>query len=122
MGKILIKGLRCFGRHGVNDFEKQKGQIFVVDATLTLDLTPVCKSDALEDTVNYSSAVKAIRRSMDTDCFDTIEAAAGKLCRILLEEFPLLDEVEITLHKPRAPIAADFDTVSVCVSLKREAL
>ncbi len=43
---------------------------------------------------------------------------AGKPCDELLGRFPEIREVDLTLYKPRAPIAADFETVAV--QLKRK--
>lgn len=40
MDKIRLTGVRAVGKHGVLDFEHERAQTFVVDATLFLDLAP----------------------------------------------------------------------------------
>ena len=52
MDKIYIRGLRVFAYHGVNIEEKEKGQPFVLDVTLEVDLSRAGQSDNLSDTVN----------------------------------------------------------------------
>ena len=39
MDRIVLTGVRASGRHGVLDFEHERAQQFIVDATLHLDLT-----------------------------------------------------------------------------------
>ncbi len=41
---ITLTGLRAYGHHGVFDFERAKGQDFVVDVVLELDLGPAAGS------------------------------------------------------------------------------
>lgn len=48
MDKIHIRGLRLYGYHGVNDYEKRKGQPFELDITLYADLSRPCATDNVE--------------------------------------------------------------------------
>lgn len=50
--RILIRGLRLFGYHGVNPEEKIQGQRFEIDADLYVNLAKACHSDRVEDTVS----------------------------------------------------------------------
>ena len=52
--RILIRGLRLFGYHGVNPEEKIQGQRFEIDADLYVNLAKACHSDRVEDTVSYA--------------------------------------------------------------------
>ena len=121
MDCIEIRGLRIFAYHGVNEEEKRKGQPFVLDLDLYADLRSACQSDDLTQTVNYAKAAKTIRAAMLGQPFDLIERAAQVVVDALLEQFEALVRVDITLKKPRAPIAGDFDYVAVRLSRTREA-
>jgi dihydroneopterin aldolase len=44
-----------------------------------------------------------------------IEVLADRMAAEILRQFLLVKSVEITLHKPRAPIAVDFKDVSTTV-------
>lgn len=111
--KIIIRGLRVYAGHGVHDEEKQKGQIFVLDIVVTADLSAACRSDRVEDTVSYSHVVRAAVEAMRERGWDLIERAAQVVAERLLERFPKIASVDITLKKPRAPVAADFEYVAV---------
>lgn len=112
MDKIYIKGLRVYAYHGVNLSEKEKGQPFELDITLSADLSAAGESDDLTKTINYSTVSKRVIATMLAEKNDLIERAATRVADTLLAEFPA-EEVTVLLKKPRAPIAADFDYVAV---------
>lgn len=121
MDCIQIRGLRIFAYHGVNDEEKRDGQTFVLDLDLYTDLSLPCRTDRVEDTVSYSQVRKTVSRVMTERSYDLIERAAQVVADAVLEEYPSLDRVRITLGKPEAPMNADFDTVAVCIERGRKA-
>ena len=51
--RIVLRGLRVRGHHGVFDHEKRDGQDFLVDLVVTMDLAPAAASDDLVDTLHY---------------------------------------------------------------------
>lgn len=111
--KIHIRGLRAYGYHGVNDYEKRKGQPFELDVTLYLPLERPCHSDRVEDTISYSDACKTILRVMGEAKYDLLERVAYRVIKQLFVEYPALCAVNVLLKKPRAPIGADFQDVAV---------
>lgn len=119
MDHILIKGLRIYAFHGVNPEEKEKGQPFELDITAHLDLAKPCQTDKVEDTVSYAQMVKVVKRAMLEQSYDLLERAAGAVAEALLEEYPMLRQVDILLKKPRAPILADFQYVAVEISRRK---
>lgn len=120
MDKILICGLRVYAFHGVREEEQRKGQPFVLDLTLEADLTSACRSDRLEETVNYSQVTRTVLLAMDQPA-KLIEHAAQHVADSVLETFSKVSAVTVLLKKPRAPIAADFDYVAVEIRRERGA-
>lgn len=52
---------------------------------------------------------------MTNNTYDLIETAANVIAASILKAYELVNEVLITIKKPSAPIALDFEDVSVCV-------
>ena len=119
MDKISIKGLRLFAYHGVNPEEKENGQTFVIDMDYYVNIARACQMDSIDDTVSYARVVKVIRKAFCENKYDLIEKAAQVVADAVLEEFPDIFKVDITLKKPEAPIKADFDYVAVTISRER---
>ena len=113
---IEIKGLHVFANHGVLDFEKKDGQEFIVDAKLYCNLCKPAFDDSINSSTNYAAVCETINDYMKSTTFDLIEKVAYELTKEILITYPLVDEVDITLHKPNAPIQLEFDDVMVNIS------
>jgi dihydroneopterin aldolase len=112
--RITLRGLRVHGRHGVLPAERANGQEFVVDATLKLDTRRAAGSDDLADTVDYGALAQRLAEVVAGEPCDLIETLAARLADVCLAH-PEVFEVEVTVHKPSAPIQVPFDDVSVTV-------
>ena len=119
MDKIIIRGLRLFAYHGVNEEEKINGQEFVIDLTATLDLSKPCVSDDLNDTVSYAKIIKTVRSVFTGEKYDLIEKCAGVIADAVLDGYPEIDGVTVKVMKPDAPISADFGYVAVEITRTR---
>ncbi len=119
MDKIKLTGMRFHGRHGCLGFEREQGQVFVVDLTLFLDLQPAGQSDALNDTVNYAGVFGQVREIVEGEPCNLIEAVAERIAAEILTTHPLVREVGVELKKPDAPIEGRFDCVSVAIVRRR---
>ena len=119
MDKIIIKDLKLFAFHGVNEAEKANGQNFVLDITLWADLEKPCVSDDVEDTVSYSSVIKKVSQVFTAEKYDLLEKAAQVVSDAIFDTFEKVEECQVLLKKPEAPIKADFDYVAVEIRRKR---
>lgn len=120
MDKIIVRGLRLFAYHGVNEEEKINGQEFVIDLTAYLDLSRPCETDDLNDTVSYAKIIKTVRRVFTAEKYDLIEKCAGVVASAVLEEYPDISEVTVKVMKPDAPISADFGYVAAEITRARK--
>ncbi|NNM47673.1 2-amino-4-hydroxy-6-hydroxymethyldihydropteridine diphosphokinase [Knoellia koreensis] len=118
--QIVLKGISAKGFHGVLDFEKRDGQTFVVDVTMTVDLTPAGTSDDLADTVNYAEVAGDVVALITGEPLDLIEALASRIADKVLTR-PLVEAVEVVVHKPEAPVGHPFTDVQVVVTRERSA-
>ncbi len=112
--RLTLTGLRAFGHHGVYDEERRDGQEFVVDVTLHLDLARAAAGDALGDTVHYGELAEDIVHAVERDPVDLIETLAERIAVLVLSHRPVL-AVDVTVHKPHAPITVPFADVSVSI-------
>lgn len=117
MDKIIIKNLKVYSYHGVNDEEKVRGQEFVVDAILELDLSTACESDNINNTVSYAKVIKTIGKVMGRESYNLLEKLSMQIIKEIFLLYTAVESVEICVKKPMAPIKANFDYVAV--NLKR---
>ena len=117
--RITLTGISARGRHGVLDWEKQLGQPFVADVVLEVDLARPGESDDLAHTVNYAAVAAEVVEVLAGEPLDLIEAVAERVARRALAH-PLVEAVEVTVHKPDAPVGVPFTDVSVQVRRERD--
>ena len=113
--ELAVLGIECFGHHGVFEFEKREGQIFVIDLVLGIDTTPAAASDDLRDTVDYGNLVAKVKTAMESDPVDLVETLAERIAGTCLQD-PRVRSVEVTVHKPDAPIEATFRDVTLTIT------
>ena len=115
--RIAVRGLTAHAFHGVYEAERQIGQTFRVDAVLELDTGPAAADDDLSRTVNYAELAKGLYTVLASEPVNLLETLAQRLADVCLAD-PLVDAVEITVHKPEADLGVPFDDVTV--SIRRE--
>lgn len=112
LDRIALNGLRARGHHGVLSAERELGQEFVVDVVLEIDLSAAAASDDVADTVHYGELADRLVSIVAGPPVNLIETLAQRLVDACLAD-PRVHAVEVTVHKPSAPIPHPFADVSV---------
>jgi dihydroneopterin aldolase len=120
LDELAVRGIECWGHHGVFDFERREGQTFVVDLVLGVDTAPAAASDDLQDTVDYGSLVATVKDAVEKDPVDLIETLAQRIADVCLLH-ARVHWCRVTVHKPDAPIDATFADVTLTITRQSEA-
>ena len=112
--RIAVRGLSAHGYHGVYPEERERGQTFRVDAVLEVDTAAAAGGDDLEKTVNYADLAQRLHGALRGEPVNLLETLAARLADVCLAD-PLVDAVEITVHKPDAELGVPFDDVTVAI-------
>ena len=102
--QILLEGMVFYGYHGVHEEEQRLGQRFVVDLEAACDLQPAAVSDDLGLSVSYSDLFRITRSIVEGTPQALIESVAEAIATAILEQYPAIAEVTVTVRKPEAPI------------------
>lgn len=116
---ITLTGITAIGYHGVFDHEKRDGQPFIVDAALHTDISAAAASDDLTRTANYGEVAETIAGLIRGESLDLIETLTVRIAERILTDFPGVVAVDVTVHKPKAPIQVPFADVSITVHRSR---
>lgn len=116
--RITLRGIEFMGRHGVPDDERATPQPFEVDLVVRLDLSRPARTDDLADTVDYSTLFDLAREVVEGHSFHLLEGLAGAIADAVLAAYPV-DDVEVRVRKPKAPLPGAFDTVEVRIRRTR---
>ncbi len=119
MDEIFLKGMTFYGYHGALEEENRLGQRFIIDARLGLSLIKAGETDELEYTVSYADVFESIRNICEDERYSLIEALAHNIAQCILDEFAIVQNVQISVKKPQAPINGMFDYMQVSVRRSR---
>jgi 7,8-dihydroneopterin aldolase/epimerase/oxygenase len=111
--KVELRGLEVFGRHGVGEEERRRGQRFVYD--IELEVGERGASDLIEDAVDYREVAAAVREVSETRQFHLLEALAPAIADAIVARFPV-ERVRVRVRKPEVrPAGLDVEFAAVTV-------
>jgi len=116
--RLAVQGIEAVGHHGVFDFERRDGQVFVVDLVIGIDTRDAARTDDLQHTVDYGNLVAKVKNAIETDPVDLIETLAQRIADVALAD-QQVRWTEVTVHKPDAPIEATFSDVTLTITRTR---
>lgn len=141
MMKIIIKNLKLFGYHGINEEEKINGQEFLFNIEIYLknenfiidrdgrdwdienlktinsinndSINDNSINDNIENTVNYSEVVSLIKKVNFNNRFNLLETFAQVLADKILSGWPAISKINVKIEKTSPPIKENLDSVGV---------
>lgn len=112
MGRINLRGIRAFGRHGANPGERDNPQPFDIDLTIELDLARAQATDNLEDTLDYAALHAKVVDTVAATSYALIERLAAQILDVVLQD-ERVAQAKITIAKPAI---LDGATPSISIS------
>lgn len=119
LDQIRLTGLRAHGRHGLYDDERAHGQEFLADVVLHLDTRGA--GDDIARTVHYGEVAEDVVAVLAGWPADLLETVAARIAAAVLAR-PAVVAVDVTVHKPHAPIAVPFADVELRIHRERTEL
>ena len=110
---VEVRDLRIFGRHGVHEEERERGQDFVFD--VELEVGERATSDRLEDAVDYVEVARAVQEVSDARQYALLEALATAVADELERRFAP-ERVRVRVRKPAVRPAGLEGTVAATVT------
>lgn len=111
-----ITGLRVFGLHGVNDFERERGQHFFIDLNYSADWDD---GDELSGAVSYADVLATIEAAVKAEPVNLIETLAARILDWVFALDPRIQSARVTVHKPAAPVDQRVADISVSMAGER---
>lgn len=116
--RIELRGLTVRGNHGVFDHERADGQDFVIDIIVWIDQAAAAASDDLNDTYDYGVLAERAAAVVAGPARNLIETVAAEIAEDVIGD-QRVHAVEVTVHKPHAPIPLTFSDVAVVARRSR---
>lgn len=113
---IRINNAKFYAYHGVLDYEKEYGNEFEIDIEMVCDIDVT--NDDLKETVDYLSVYNEVKNNFESNKYNLIETAVNETGNLILNRFPKVSSVEVSIRKPNAPLGI-IDSVEVIRTFER---
>ena len=117
MYTVFVRGLELYAYHGVPAEERVIGHRYRLDLQMQVK-GKATSTDSIDDTVNYASAADLLAQLVQGNQFLTVERLAYFAAEALLDEYPQVKSVELSVAKRLPP--APFIVEEVGVTIKRD--
>ena len=111
---INISKIKCSGKHGIYNHEKQNDQEFLVDIHINIS---DFSEDDINKTLNYEEIVNLVLNTVNTKSFDLIETLAKNISEQIVFKYEkseaVIQEIKVTVHKPDTILKDKTDGISV---------
>lgn len=113
---IFLKNLRFHAFHGVMPQERIVGNDYLVDVHVNYDFSHAMATDELDDTINYAEVYQLVKEEMNLPS-KLLEHLAGRIGKRLIDSYPSIQDVSVSVMKQNPPFEADSDGAGVQVHL-----
>ena len=120
MDKIVVRGLMCEMRIGVEAVERRYPQFCFVDMELSLELEAAGRSDHVEDTIDYVRLCAAVRELAASREYCLLESFANAVAQAALKQ-AAAREVRVYVEKIPLPLQGILKSVGVEVVRRKGA-
>ena len=83
--KVIIKGIKAFGYHGVFDLEKKSGQDFIVDIEYSYDTSDAIETDDISKAIDYAAISNLVKNIVEGESRNLIEKVADDIANKLMK-------------------------------------
>lgn len=109
---IFLDKVKFYAYHGVAPQETVVGNTFIIDLRLKVNFTRAAETDELAYTVSYADIYAAVKEEMQISS-KLLEHVCGRITWRLFHDFPLIEEIDITLGKQNPPMGADIRSAGI---------
>tara|TARA_B100000700_G_scaffold19624_1_gene19169 strand:- start:111 stop:479 length:369 start_codon:yes stop_codon:yes gene_type:complete len=111
---INISKIKCSGKHGIYNHEKQNDQEFLVDIHINIS---DFSGDDINKTFNYEEIVDLVIKTVNKESYDLIETLAKHISEQIVFEYAkieaTLQEIKVTVYKPDTILKNMTEGISV---------
>ncbi|KAJ6778551.1 DIHYDRONEOPTERIN ALDOLASE 1-RELATED [Salix koriyanagi] len=111
--KLILRGLKFHGFHGVKPEERALGQKFLIDVDAWMDLRAAGKSDCLSDTVSYTEIYRIAKEIAEGPPQNLLESVAQQIASTTLSRYPQISAVRVKVGKPHVAVHGILDYLGV---------
>ncbi|MDR1019523.1 MAG: dihydroneopterin aldolase [Synergistaceae bacterium] len=118
-GKCVVRGMNFHAFHGAMEVERELGQMFSVDAALSMEMTLADASPSVNTDVRGSEIYEVTKNVMMGTKFNSHTSLALAIAKDLFARFKHVTDAEVSIGRRQLFIAGDVREILAIVSCVR---
>jgi 7,8-dihydroneopterin aldolase/epimerase/oxygenase len=118
MAYIKLEGISFYAHHGYYTHERTRGNNYLVDVNVEMDIEASALHDDLHETVNYETIYQICADVMEHPC-KLIETVAWRIAHAIRKSFPQLETIEVIVHKIAPELGGPVHSAQIAYTLKK---
>ncbi len=118
-GTVRLVNAVFYAHHGVMQEEHRIGGRYEVDVDMMIDLEAAARADDLSKTVDYERIYSIVEHIVTANRFYLIERLAYLIARKIMDEYELVEAIEVAVRKPNPPVGGTCDHAEAVYSVDR---
>lgn len=116
MAEIKLVGMSFYAHHGYYIHEQKRGNNYIVDVSMELNIDEAAVHDDLHLTVNYEVIYRICNEIMEEPC-KLIETVAYRIAHEVKKSFPYLGNIRVVIHKMKPELGGPVQSAQVVYKL-----
>ena len=109
---IFIRNLRLYAFHGVMPQERKVGGWFIISLRVHYYILRAMETDNVEHTISYADLCELVKHEMAQPS-QLLESVAGRIANAVINSYPEVEAVDITLTKENPPMGVNCEGAGV---------
>ena len=101
--QISLRDIHLYAYHGVLDEEKEKGNTFLVNVSITVDDPQGIPADDIQETLDYRCICTIVQQEMQQPS-DLLEHVAWRIKNAILQQCAQARDVRVSVAKKNPPL------------------
>jgi dihydroneopterin aldolase len=112
MGQMRLNAMEFYAYHGCHAEERLRGNNFLVDIVLDVNIDKASQSDSLSDALDYVDVYEIVRQQMAITSF-LLENVTTRILSALVQKFPNIERATVYITKLCPPVGGKMHSFSV---------
>ena len=116
MAEIRLEGMSFFAHHGYYTHERVRGNNYIIDVSVEMNIDKAALTDDLHHTINYEIIYRICSDIMEQPC-KLIETVAFRVAHEIKTTFPDLQNIRVEIQKLKPELGGPVQNARVIYKL-----
>lgn len=122
LGNFCVEGMHFHAFHGDLEVERELGQVFSIDVSLSYEITKQCMDQSSSSSLRGADIYDHIQSIVMGTRYKSLDGLALAIAKNIFEMSAVVQAIEVSISRRQLFIAGDVESIVVAVAVERQDL